>query len=65
MAGRILVALFLFVFLGFCIFGFIATFEPMDLGRQLIWRLFYGGAGLAAAIGIVALVLIRRTRNPQ
>lgn len=38
--------------LGFCVFGFLATFEPMDATQQLIWRALYGAVGLVCLITI-------------
>lgn len=33
--------------LAFCVFGFVATFEPMDATKQWMWRAVYGVIGLA------------------
>lgn len=46
-----------------CLFGFLATFEPLDESTQLAWRAGYGLAGLACLGGLVALLRPRR-RNP-
>ena len=39
----------------FCVFGFMATFEPMDRSVQITWRIVYGVAGASALAGIVRL----------
>jgi hypothetical protein len=49
----------LLALLGFCVFGFMATFEPMDATRQLVWRAVYG------AVGLVCLVTIAWAAWPQ
>jgi hypothetical protein len=56
LASRILAALALLPFLAFCVFGFIATFEPLDPSIQLFWRVIYGLAALACVGGIVGLL---------
>jgi len=57
---RIIIALALIPVLGFCIFGFLATFEPLDAATQLRWRLAYGVAGMLCLAGLVLLALPRR-----
>lgn len=32
----------------FCAFGFLATFEPIEQGQQLMWRAAYGVVGVAS-----------------
>ena len=48
----------------FCLFGFMATFEPMAHSTQLAFRWIYGVAGSAALGGLFA-VNRRRTRVPH
>ena len=40
--------------------GFLATFEPLDEGTQLTWRLIYGGVALG-----VLLAMVRVIRGPR
>lgn len=51
--SRLLWCLPLMVVAGFCVFGFIATFEPMPRIAQWSWRAAYvcAGAGSVFAIG--------------
>ena len=56
----------LLVFLGvaaFCVFGFAATFEPLEQGQQFMWRTAYGAAGLAS-IACVVWILAKGFRTP-
>ena len=55
---RVAVAFFLLGLATFCIFGFLATYEPPGFPA---WRLIYGVAGLMALAG-VWWVLTRRAR---
>ena len=50
---------FILPFLGvfaFCIFGFLATFEPLDPITQITWRAIYGITGLGSIAAILALL---------
>ena len=62
-------SLFLIVLLGitaFCAFGFAASFEPIEQGQQLLWRVTYGIGGLGSmAWGAWALAKGRRNRRLQ
>ncbi len=60
-AIRYIAALSLVAVLLFCIFGFAATFEPMDRSAQLIWRWIYGLAGVLSILG--TLWLVWRNKN--
>lgn len=60
---KIIGSLALLAVLAFCVFGFMATFEPLDASTQLTWRVIYGLAGLASVGGIVFL-LRRRKQGP-
>ena len=43
---RAVVVLAFLAIAAFCALGFVATFEPMEEGRQLGWRIGYGVVGL-------------------
>lgn len=49
--NRIVVVIVLLAVAAFCVFGFAATFEPMDSGRPLAWRIGYGVVGVACLMG--------------
>lgn len=49
---RLVLSLPLMAIAGFCLFGFVATFEPMPRVEQWIWRGVYLGIGSAAMITI-------------
>lgn len=57
---RILAAVLLVAVAGFCSFGFLATFEPVDRETQLRWRIGYGAAIAICVVAIVRLVRPRR-----
>jgi hypothetical protein len=57
---RIIGVLALLVLLAACVFGFLATFEPLDADLQLIWRVAYGLTGLACLAGIAFLARPRK-----
>lgn len=50
---RTLAVLAMLPILAFCVFGFIATFEPLSPSTQILWRVIYGLTGLACVGGIV------------
>jgi hypothetical protein len=56
MLARILAALVLLAMACFCVFGFLASFEP---GNGLIWKVGYGALACGFLIGAVALFLGR------
>ena len=64
---RLLCALALILLLGFCLFGFIATFEPMPTRDRVIWRTVYSLAGIASTLGLFTSVrgLIRCFLRPR
>ncbi len=37
----------------FCVFGYIATYEPLEKSIQLTWRIVYGIIGVAAIVGML------------
>jgi hypothetical protein len=48
----------LFAVAAFCLFGFLATFEPTDTpGQFRAFRIAYGVIGVGCLAGIVALVV--------
>ena len=53
---RIMRVLVLLALLSFCVFGFMATFEPLDTSTQLTWCAVYGLVGLACLAGLVVLL---------
>jgi hypothetical protein len=58
--ARIAVAIFLLAIAAFCGFGFLATFEPLDRGTQLFWRIVYGLVGLACLAQILWLARAKK-----
>lgn len=50
---RLVITVLLGALLLFCVFGFMATFEPLDRATQIAWRVGYGVVGLLAIFGIV------------
>jgi len=51
----LLAASLLTVVLAFCLFGFLATFEPLARERALTWRLVYALVGGLSIVGIAWL----------
>lgn len=58
-AMKILLALALLAFAAFCVFGFLATYEPLE--GALGWRVGYGVGLVACLYGL--LRLLRRGRE--
>ncbi len=58
-AARVFLALLLLPPAGFCVFGFAATFEPMDAVTQWTFRIGYVVVGVGLA-GTSLMLLIRR-----
>jgi hypothetical protein len=50
---RILASVPLLAIAGFCVFGFLASFEP---GNGLPWKVGYGALGCGCMIGAIALL---------
>ena len=64
---RLLGASALILFLGFCIFGFVATFEPMPTRDRMIWRSAYSLVIIASTVGLFPLLrgLVRCLKRPR
>jgi len=59
---RVIAVIALLAVAGFCVFAFMATFEPLDASTQLTWRIVYGLVGLASLAGAIWLALPRKQR---
>lgn len=46
-------ALVMLALIAFCVFGFLATYEPMPTLHRWVWRTVYGLVGLACTIGLI------------
>lgn len=53
LAARMVTRLVLVAVLLFCVFGFVATCEPMDPTTQLTWRWIYAVIGVMVITGLV------------
>lgn len=62
MIHRILIAIALLVVAAYCVFGFLATFEPNDPMRQLAWRVVYALIGATCAVYAGWLLISRPAR---
>lgn len=54
-AARIVTVVFLLIVAGFCAFGFLATFEPLEGAAPILLRVVYGVAVIACLAQIVWL----------
>jgi hypothetical protein len=62
----ILGSLFLLAVAGFCVFGFLATFEPTDRTAEfLAFRIGYGVVGIGCLIGIAVLLVKAMTNRDE
>ena len=52
---RITAGLFLLAIAGFCVFGFLASYEYSEPLKRLPWQIGYGVVGLACLPGLWAL----------
>ncbi len=59
--GRLVLSVFLGGILLLCLFGFVATFEPLDPSIQLRMRLIYGFVGVLVLVGLKAVWTTRST----
>lgn len=58
---RVLLPVPLFCALAVCLYGFTTTFEPMEPGRQLTWRIVYASGSLLSLL-LLALLLAASIR---
>lgn len=58
--ARLATVLLLFAVAGFCIFGFMASYEYADVAKRLPWQIGYGVLGLTCLSGAVMLLRLRR-----
>ena len=63
MLRRLLWSLPLMCLAGFCVFGFVATFEPMPTVERWLWRDFHLGPGTDSVLGICWMWL--RPQRPK
>ena len=61
---RILLVLVFLAVAAFCAFGFAASFEPLERGRQLVWRIVYG-AGVFASLTSAGWTLFGRRQRDE
>jgi hypothetical protein len=57
---RIVTMVLLLAVLAYCVFGFSATFEPMNTSRQWVWRIVYGGIGMVCVATFAWMVRPRK-----
>jgi len=58
--ARIIGALALLAITGFCVFGFLATYEYSEAAKRLPWQIGYGAIGLVCLSGAVIVLRPRR-----
>jgi len=51
--AKLLLAVVLLAVAGFCVFGFLATYEPPGL---VVWRVIYAALGLVSLLGAGGLI---------
>jgi len=51
--GRLFASLVLVSLAGFCLFGFLATYEPVDPASAARWRLVWGTVGGLSVLGLL------------
>ncbi len=56
---RIVIALFLLLVTGFCVFGFLAAGELAQAAERLPWQVGYAIFGLASLSGVAAVLRLR------
>ena len=57
---RLALSLILVALACFSIFGFMATFEPLDQATRMTWRVVYGVLFISSGAGLFMLNLPRR-----
>lgn len=60
--ARVIAAVLLLLVLLFCIYGFMATFEPLDRSVQLASRVVYAAIGISCLAGEVWLLRRKRVK---
>lgn len=63
MIRRVLIAVLLVFVMLFCVYGFMATYEPLPRNVQITWRIVYGGLIAACLGGITRQVFPRRPKH--
>lgn len=61
---RVVLAVLLLGVVGFCSFGFLATFEPTN-DSMVGWRIGYGAVGVASLVGAVWIVRAARSSRDK
>jgi hypothetical protein len=64
MFARIALLIVLPLVFGFCIFGFLSTFEPSPAPMQLTWRTIYAVAGLGCLVGVALILGKTKSTSP-
>ncbi len=62
---RVLGTLVLLAVVGFCVFGFMASYEYPEAARRLPWQIGYAVIGLACLSAIVLLLRPRRQKSAR
>jgi hypothetical protein len=58
--------LLLLAIAAFCVFGFLATFEPTDKpGMFMAFRIGYVAVGIASVVGTIALIVNSVRKHPN
>jgi len=52
---RVILSLVMACLAGFSIFGFMATFEPLDPDTQMTWRIIYVALFVGSTVGMILL----------
>jgi hypothetical protein len=60
MIPRVVVVVALLAIAGFGVFGFLATFEPMESQTQITWRAVYAVGTLASLAAAICIALTRK-----
>ncbi len=63
--ARIIGALALLGMAGFCVFGFMASFEYSETAKRLPWQMGYGALGIVCLSGAVMLLRPRHRSSTQ
>ena len=60
---RILLAVAFLAVATFCVFGFVASFEPLERSRQIAWRAVHGAGASVSLLGVAWVLCWRRRRG--